>query len=124
MFIVFEGVDGSGKSSILEKIKFLFENKKIDYFLTKEPCGTNYGNFFKNIINENKFNNFSSLQFLLFQAERMIHLKEIIIPELKKNKIENFYFLDIGCGSGIHSVAANLIGADVFAFDIEMCVLE
>ena len=87
MFIVFEGLDGSGKSSVLEKLKILLENKKVNFFLTKEPYGTNYGNFFKNIINESKFNNFSSLQFLLFQAERMIHLKEIILPELNKNKI-------------------------------------
>ena len=42
MFIVFEGLDGSGKSTILEKIKLLFKDEKLDFISTKEPFGTKY----------------------------------------------------------------------------------
>ena len=87
MFIVFEGVDGSGKSTVLEKIKFLFQDKKLNFVFTKEPFGTKYKDLFKEIIHQKDFSNFSSLQFLLFQAERMIHLKETIIPGINDKKI-------------------------------------
>ena len=87
MFIVFEGLDGSGKSTILEKIKSLFQNKNLNFISTKEPFGTKYKDLFKETIHKKDFLNFSSLQFLLFQAERMTHLKEIIIPALNDKKI-------------------------------------
>ena len=47
---------------------------------------------------------------------------ERLLPELSQFESRQGRkpsFLDIGCGSGIHAVAATLLGANVQAFDID-----
>ena len=86
MFIVFEGLDGSGKSTISKKI-FSILNKKYKVIFTKEPCGTSFKKKFKNLISTINSKNFFESEILLFEAERIIHLKEKIIPAIKEKKI-------------------------------------
>ncbi|MDI4567548.1 MAG: dTMP kinase [Mycoplasma sp.] len=88
MFITFEGIDGSGKTTIIEKLKKWLNSKKIDYLLTKEPGGykDDYYNLRKLLLDD--ASNLSSLsEALLFALDRRIHLEKIIWPALKKNKI-------------------------------------
>jgi dTMP kinase len=39
-FIVFEGLDGSGKSTLMNRLSQVLKDQKIDHEMTREPGGT------------------------------------------------------------------------------------
>lgn len=43
MFITFEGIDGSGKSSQILRLTKFFQSKNLDFISTAEPGGTQVG---------------------------------------------------------------------------------
>lgn len=91
MFITFEGVDGSGKSTIIQKLKIYLLEKysNLNFIFTREPGGDNLKEAEK--IRElilDKDNNFDPMtEAILFLASRRLHLEQIIWPALKENKI-------------------------------------
>ena len=92
-FIVFEGIEGSGKSYqakiLFKKLKKLI-NKVI---LTREPGGTKSAEIIRKIILKDYFEKNKKVKFdkytdtLLYLAARNEHLKNKIIPALKNKKI-------------------------------------
>ncbi len=86
-FISFEGGEGSGKSTqskLLQK-SILKISKKV--LLTREPGGTKSSEKIRNLIVK-KNNHFEPLtELLLINAARNEHIKNMIIPNLKSNKI-------------------------------------
>lgn len=84
-FIVFEGSDGSGKSSVLEKVSQYLDETGIDYLITREPGGTNIGEEVRKILlhskDEDKFND--RTEALLFAAARSQSVEEVLKPALK-----------------------------------------
>ena len=50
MFITFEGIEGSGKSSLIVKLKKYFKNSRIETFFSKEPGGTDLGKEIRNVL--------------------------------------------------------------------------
>ena len=87
-FIVFEGGDGSGKSTALEKIyDFLVENG-IECIKTREPGGIKISEDIREIILDTKNTEMDrKTEALLYAAARRQHLVERVIPELEKGKI-------------------------------------
>ncbi len=86
-FITFEGPEASGKSSqILLLKRFLIKNKK-PFIITREPGGTKLAEKLRKIILSNKSNINNIEEILLLMAARSNHIKNIIIPNLKKGKI-------------------------------------
>ncbi len=87
-FIVFEGGEGSGKTTILEKVyNFLVENG-VECIKTREPGGIKISEDIRNIIldtNNTKMDR--KTEALLYAAARRQHLIERVIPELEKGKI-------------------------------------
>ena len=91
-FIAFEGLDGSGKTTQIKLFADSLKKAKIEYFLTREPGGTKLSERVREILVKNGNENFSSIsELLLIYAARHEHLKEKIIPNLKK-KIVLFLF--------------------------------
>ena len=89
MFITFEGPDGSGKSTAIEKLAKKLESLNIDFVLTREPGApsSKESASIREII-VNKDNNIPPLtEALLFAADRRMHLDNVILPSLKKGKI-------------------------------------
>ena len=88
LFIVFEGGEGSGKSTILEKIYnwLLEENKNV--VKTREPGGIKISEQIREIIlsSENEEMD-GKTEALLFAAARRQHLVEKVIPALIEGKI-------------------------------------
>ena len=68
--IVFEGIEGSGKSFHLKNIKRYFKKKKIKYFSLREPGGSKNAEKIRKLIlnNKNNFNSFTDL--LLYMSSR------------------------------------------------------
>lgn len=86
-FITFEGIDGSGKSTIIkliqEKLLALNLNKKV--FITREPGGTQLSEKIRNIILDN--NMLPITETLLYAAARAEHVHNFIKPEIAKGNI-------------------------------------
>jgi dTMP kinase len=92
-FIVFEGVEGCGKSYQSKKLLNNLKKKKITTLLTREPGGTKSGELIRNLILKDYFNNDHKEKFdkytdtLLYLAARNEHIKNKIKPALKKKLI-------------------------------------
>ncbi|MDD6793900.1 MAG: dTMP kinase [Clostridiaceae bacterium] len=87
-FIVFEGGEGSGKSTILEMIyNWMIESGK-DVIKTREPGGIKISEKIREIIlDANNTEMDGRTEALLYAAARRQHLVEKIIPALKDGKI-------------------------------------
>ena len=92
-FIVFEGVEGCGKSYQSQKLKKNLKNKGINSILTREPGGTRGAESIRTLILKDYFNKKKKEKFdkytdtLLYLAARNEHIKNKIKPALKKRKI-------------------------------------
>ena len=89
-FIVFEGVEGCGKSFQSNKLNKKLRSKKIDTILTREPGGTKSSELIRNLILKDYFQKNQSDKFdkytdtLLYLAARNEHIKNKIKPALRK----------------------------------------
>ncbi len=92
-FIVFEGVEGCGKSFQSKKLFLNLKKKKIQTILTREPGGTKSAELIRNLILKDYFNKDKKEKFdkytdtLLYLAARNEHVLNKIKPALKKNKV-------------------------------------
>ena len=92
-FIVFEGVEGCGKSFQSKKLYKNLKKKKISTILTREPGGTKSAELIRKLILSDYFRKSKREKFdkytdtLLYLAARNEHVKTKILPALKKNKI-------------------------------------
>ena len=93
LFIVFEGIEGSGKSY---QSKILYRNlKKVNknVVFTREPGGTKAAEIIRKIILKDYFEKNKQIKFdrytdtLLYLAARNEHIKNKITPALKSKKI-------------------------------------
>ena len=93
LFIVFEGVEGCGKSFQSKKLFNNLKKKNFEVVLTREPGGTKSAELIRNLIlkdyfqkgiNE-KFNKYTDT--LLYLAARNEHVHNKIKPALRKKKI-------------------------------------
>ena len=87
MFISFEGIEGSGKSSLIKNLKNYYKNHALDVFLTKEPGGTELGEKIREILLDPSSEIDPSSELLLLMADRVQHVKNKINPNLNENKI-------------------------------------
>ena len=135
MFITFEGPDGSGKSTIIQKVyDYLIENN-YDVIKTREPGGSPIAEKIRNLIldTENIKMGYRT-EALLYAASRAQHVEETILPALNENKIvlcDRFLisplaYQGVGRGLGIENVrninefAINGIFPDfVLFFDVD-----
>ena len=92
-FIVFEGVEGCGKSYQSQKLKKNLEKKGINLLLTREPGGTKSAESIRRLILQDYFNKEKKEKFdkytdtLLYLAARNEHIKNKIKPALKKRRV-------------------------------------
>ena len=92
-FIVFEGVEGCGKSYQSQKLKKNLEKKEINSLLTREPGGTRSAESIRRLILKDYFNKREKEKFdkytdtLLYLAARNEHIKNKIKPALQEKKV-------------------------------------
>ena len=111
MFIVFEGLDGSGQSTQAELLKQRFNFLDKTVLLTKEPTQwTLAGMMIKDVLDGEIVEEPLQLQ-KLFAHDRKQHLKEEIIPALKKNQIvicDRYFFSTLTFG-GMNAPIGSLV---------------
>ncbi len=88
IFISFEGPEGSGKSSILAKLKERFSSEGIEIITTREPGGSIISEQIRKVIlSETNTLMDAWTEVLLYVAARRQHLVEKIFPEKNSKKI-------------------------------------
>ena len=85
MFLVFEGLDGAGKSTLINKVKDLLTHSGRIVTLTREPGGTAIGEEVRKILlRTNAEVPVPKCELLLYEAIRAQHVERVIQPALKK----------------------------------------
>ncbi len=87
LFITFEGADGSGKTTQLNKIKTFLEDKGFDVTVTREPGALDIGQKIRDILLHYEGNVSDKCEMFLFLADRAQHAETFIKPALKEGKI-------------------------------------
>ena len=87
-FISFEGIDGSGKSTQIQKLAEFLEARDFDIVITREPGGSKGGEEIRNLLLQGDVDRWSAeTEILLFTAARRDHLERIILPALEEGKV-------------------------------------
>ncbi len=88
IFITFEGGDGAGKTTLIQKIFTYLAKCEFDVLQTRAPGGTEIGQDIRNLLLHKHDAPLSKRsELLLFLADRAQHVDELIFPHLKKGKI-------------------------------------
>lgn len=88
LFITFEGPEGAGKTTIIQKVAKEMENGGIDVVLTREPGGIQISEQIRQVILDPANTAMDArTEALLYAAARRQHLVEKVIPALKKGAI-------------------------------------
>lgn len=107
-FIVFEGLDHSGKSTLIQLFSKYLNKENINFVSTREPGGTSLGENIRSIV-LNPYDEHLSIQteILLITAGRKHHIDTVITPALEEEKwiiCDRFWpstFAFQGAGRGI-----------------------
>ena len=88
MFITFEGIEGSGKSTVLTRVQEHLEAQGYDVVLTREPGGSRLGRKLRKILLDIESNDLTGeSELFLYLADRAQHVATVIRPALKAGKI-------------------------------------
>ena len=128
MFISFEGIEGSGKTTQAKHTVRLLQDKGHDCVITREPGGTRIGKKIRAILLDPLSKDMDPLtELLLYTADRAQHIKEYILPLLSDGKIvlcDRYYDatmayqgfargLDIGLIEKIHKLLFENLKPDI-----------
>jgi len=87
-FIVFEGIEGTGKSFQIHKLYKNLKSKNLKVIKTREPGGSRTAEKIRNLIFSKKSGKFNKLtDYYLMLASRNEHLLNTILPAKKKRAI-------------------------------------
>jgi len=87
-FITFEGLDGCGKSTQLEKLAGVFQAQGLSVVVTREPGGTASGEKIRRLLLDTATEGLSPMaELALMFASRAQHIAEVIQPALAAGRI-------------------------------------
>lgn len=88
MFITFEGVEGSGKTTHIRAAAEYLSRRGYECMMTREPGATKIGDKIRDILLDPAHKGLNSkAELLLYLADRIQHIEEIILPALSCGKI-------------------------------------
>ena len=116
LFITLEGIEGAGKSTVVDFIEDFLTKEGHDVIKTREPGGTVIGEQIREILlkNENYTLTYDTELLLVFSA-RAQHIQEVILPALSLGKIilcdrfTDASYAYQGGGRGIDASRINLL---------------
>ncbi|MFE7064874.1 dTMP kinase [Sutcliffiella sp. NPDC057660] len=88
LFITFEGPEGAGKTSIIQKLARELKEEDFPILLTREPGGIKIAEQIRSVILDCDNTEMDArTEALLYAAARRQHLVERVLPSMKENKI-------------------------------------
>ena len=94
MFITFEGIDGCGKTTQLNKVAEFLKSQGREVLTLREPGGTDISEKIRELLLQSKKEMHSMTELLLFEAARAELIDKVIRPASKEGKIilcDRFY---------------------------------
>ncbi len=86
-FLAFEGLDGSGKSTLIKALAQELKSRHKDVLVTREPGGTLLGEEIRKLLLEaGPRAPTARAELLLYEAARAQHVDQLIQPALEQNK--------------------------------------
>jgi dTMP kinase len=87
LFITFEGIEGCGKTTQIERLEKTLLKHGITLIKTLEPGGTRAGKNIRQMLLDSRNNDLAPLtELILYAADRAQHVEEVIKPALEKGK--------------------------------------
>jgi dTMP kinase len=85
--ISFEGIEGTGKSTQIQKLRAFLDTKNVDSITIREPGNTYIGEQIRYLLqhDSNAHNMCAETELLLFEASRAQLVREVILPMIYKN---------------------------------------
>jgi dTMP kinase len=84
-FIVFEGIEGAGKTTLANMLSEHLVRLGEKVHLTREPGGTEIGKEIRKVLLSRYEESFTPLaELLLYEADRNLHVENVIKPKLEK----------------------------------------
>ncbi len=99
MFITLEGIEGSGKSTVLRGLQAYFEGRGQKVLCTREPGGSSLGLSLRALLLNEKSAICPSAELFLFLADRAEHVQSVLRPALARGEV-------VICDRYIHSTIA------------------
>jgi dTMP kinase len=88
MFITFEGIEGSGKTTQIQHVAGFLASAGYDCVVTKEPGGTPIGEKIRAILlNPEHKGLHPAVELFLYSADRVQHVTELIAPALDAGRV-------------------------------------
>ncbi len=125
LLIVFEGTDGTGKSTQLQLLYNILHDKGYPVIATREPTDGKYGRKIRELyINRKNYSHEEELE--LFLADRREHVDKLLNPALKRGEIIlcDRYFLSTAAYQGaIGFDPETILSRNSFAPDPDLALL-
>ena len=84
-FLVFEGLDGSGKSTLMQNVSIEINKKHLKYVLTREPGGTPLAEDVRRLLlRPDGDSPVATTELLLYAASRAQHVEKVIKPAIAR----------------------------------------
>ena len=88
LFFTFEGTDGAGKTTQIQRLSADLSKASYDVCLTREPGGTRISEQIRDmLLNPDNSEMVDTTELLLYAASRAQHVSEVIKPALEAGKI-------------------------------------
>ncbi len=113
LFITFEGIEGSGKTTQIQLLSDYLERKGYRCRITREPGGCRIGDRIRDILMDSNNENLMPLsELFLIMANRAQHVKEVIEPALNDQRVlicDRFYDATVAYQGFARGMALDLI---------------
>jgi dTMP kinase len=87
VLVVIEGIDGSGKTTLMYNLAAKLTAARYPVCTTKEPGDTQLGKQLRTLLQEKPVPVTAKAEYLLFAADRAQHVEDVIKPALSSGKI-------------------------------------
>ena len=113
MFITFEGIEGCGKTTQVERLSKTLSRYHLPHVVTLEPGGTEVGRHIRRILLDAGNKGLAPLtELMLYEADRAQHIEEIVRPALERGTwilCDRFFDATVAYQGGARSQDRQLI---------------
>ncbi|UTC24148.1 dTMP kinase [Candidatus Comchoanobacter bicostacola] len=87
ILISVEGIEGTGKTTLVARLKAHYAERNVQLLTTREPGGTPHAELVRNILKSNHSQMSAISELLLMFASRSLHLDDFIKPKLQAGEV-------------------------------------